>query len=62
MCAIISSMAAVDAQTGYEIGQDNVKFLGLEVHKPVFFVSSLTIIAFVAGVLGFRDAAAGVFE
>ena len=55
-------MAAVDAQTGYEIGQDNVKFLGLEVHKPVFFVSSLTIIAFVAGVLGFRDAAAGVFE
>ena len=62
MCAIISGMAAVDAQTGYEIGQDNVKFLGLEVHKPVFFVSSLTIIAFVAGVLGFRDAAAGVFE
>ena len=62
MCTIISRMAAVDTRTDYGIGQDNVKFLGLEVHKPVFFVSSLTIIAFVAGVLGFRDAAAGVFE
>ena len=51
-----------DTQTDYEIGRDNVEFLGLEVHKPVFFVSSLTIIAFVVGVLGFRDAAGGVFD
>ena len=51
-----------DTQTDYEIGRDSVEFLGLEVHKPVFFVSSLTIIAFVVGVLGFRDAASGVFD
>ncbi|MCY4572256.1 MAG: BCCT family transporter [Gemmatimonadetes bacterium] len=55
-------MASANNRTDYEIGRDNVEFLGLEVHKPVFFVSSLTIIAFVVGVLAFRDAAAGVFD
>ena len=53
---------AIAAQTDYEIGRDNVQFLGLDVHNPVFVVSSLTIIVFVAGVLAFRDAAAGVFD
>ena len=55
-------MASANNRTDYEFGRDNVEFLGLEVHKPVFFVSSLTIIAFVVGVLAFRDAAAGVFD
>ena len=55
-------MASANKQTGHEVGRDNVEFLGLEVHKPVFFVSSLTIIAFVGGVLAFRDAAGGVFD
>ena len=55
-------MASANRQTGYEAGRDNVRFLGLDVHGPVFFVSSLTIIAFVAGVLAFRDAAGGVFD
>ena len=50
------------AMTDYEFGQDNVQFLGLDVHNPVFVVSNLTIMAFVAGVLAFRDAAAGVFD
>ena len=53
---------AIAAQTDYEIGRDNVRFLGLDVHNPVFLVSSFTIIAFVAGVLAFRDAAAGAFD
>ncbi len=53
---------AIAAQTDYELGQDNVRFLGLDVHNPVFVVSSLTIIAFVAGVLVFRDAAGGAFD
>ncbi len=48
--------------TDYQLGQDNVQFLGLDVHNPVFVVSSLTIIAFVAGVLAFRDATAGIFD
>ena len=55
-------MASAAKQTGYDAGRDNVRFLGLEVHGPVFFVSSLTIIAFVVGVLAFRDAAGGVFD
>ena len=53
---------ATAVQTDYKLGRDNVQFLGLDVHGPVFAVSSLTIIAFVAGVLAFRDAAAGVFD
>ena len=55
-------MAAPDVETDYRIGQDNVEVFGVEVHNPVFFVSSLTIVAFVAAVLGFRDAAAAAFE
>ncbi len=53
---------AIAAQTDYELGRDNIKFLGLDVHNPVFVVSSLTVVAFVAGVLAFRDAAGGVFD
>ncbi len=49
------------APTDYEIGRDNIRFLGLDVH-PIFIVSSLTILAFVAGVLAFRESAAGAFD
>jgi len=59
---ILHAMASANRHTGYEAGRDNAQFLGLEVHRTVFFVSSLTIIAFVGGVLGFRDAASGVFD
>ncbi len=52
----------VAARTDYEIGRDNVQFLGLDVHNPVFVVSSLTIVTFVAGVLVFQDGAALAFE
>ena len=45
----------------YTLGQDNVQRLGLDVHNPVFFVSSLTIVAFVAGVLAFPAGAAAAF-
>ena len=49
------------APTRYKIGRDNIRPFGLDIHNPVFVVSSLTVIAFVAGTLLFRDAAAGVF-
>ncbi|MDE0620077.1 MAG: BCCT family transporter [Bryobacterales bacterium] len=49
-------------QAGFGLGRDNVQVLGLDVHNPVFVVSSLTIIAFVAGALAFRDTVAGAFE
>ena len=55
-------MATNDTQTDYRIGQDNVQFLGLDVHNPVFAVASLTIIGFVAGVLAFREAAGTAFD
>ncbi len=45
----------------YKLGQDNVQLLGLDIHNPVFVVSSLTIIAFVAGVLVFQAGAAAAF-
>ncbi len=54
-------MASANRHTDRETGRDDGKFLGLEVHKPVFLISSLFIVAFVAAVLGFRDAAGGVF-
>ncbi|MDE2964546.1 MAG: BCCT family transporter [Acidobacteriota bacterium] len=55
-------MAPSDTQTDYRIGRDNIQFLGLDIHNPVFAVSSLTIIAFVVGVLAFREDAAAVFD
>ena len=53
---------AIVRKTDSELGRHNIRPLGLDIHNPVFVVSSLTIIAFVAGVLLFRDAAAGVFD
>ena len=39
-------------ETDYEIGQDNIETnigpLGLDIHNPVFFISGLSIVAFVA--------------
>lgn len=40
-------------ETGYEVGQDNIRFLGLEMHNPVFVVSAVLILLFVAGSLLF---------
>ena len=55
-------MATPLAGTDYETGQDNVRFLGVKVHNPVFFVSSLTVVAFVVATLAFREAAGGAFD
>lgn len=33
--------------TDYQIGQDNVKMMGMDIHNPVFGISALLIIAFV---------------
>ena len=55
-------VATVGMHSDYEIGQDNIQILGLDVHNPVFVVASLTIIGFVAGVLAFRDVATAAFE
>ncbi len=53
---------ATASKTDYTLGQDNIRFLGLDVHNPVFIVSSLSIIAFSGAVLAFRAEAATAFE
>lgn len=45
----------------YEVGQDNVKPFGLDIHNPVFPVSSIAIVAFVIITLLFQDAATEFF-
>jgi len=39
----------------YEVGQDNVRFLGLDLHNPVFFVSGVVIVGFVIISLMFQE-------
>ncbi|CUB06112.1 BCCT family transporter [Marinomonas fungiae] len=39
--------------TDYKAGQDNVQFLGLDVHNPVFGISAFIIFAFVIGSIAF---------
>lgn len=45
----------------YEVGQDNVKPFGLDIHNPVFPVSSIAIVAFVIITLMFQDTATEFF-
>ena len=35
--------------TDYELGQDNIEVLGLDIHNPVFFISATLILIFVSG-------------
>jgi betaine/carnitine transporter, BCCT family len=55
-----TSQAQAIEEHGLEPGQDNVRVLGLDVHNPVFFVSAVTIIAFVIVTLIFRESAGDV--
>ncbi|AKS41228.1 BCCT family betaine/carnitine transporter [Wenzhouxiangella marina] len=34
-------------ETDYEVGQDNVTWLGLDLHNPVFVISAVLMLAFV---------------
>lgn len=38
-------------ETEFELGQDNVRAFGLEMHNPVFFISSIFIAVFVVGTI-----------
>lgn len=40
-------------ETDYEVGQDNIQAFGFDLHNPVFFISSLLILAFVIATLIF---------
>ena len=46
---------------GHEIGEQNIRFWGLDVHNPVFLVSAALVVMLVVGTLLFRQQAATVF-
>ena len=48
-------------ETDYKVGQDNVQFIGLDVHNPVFVIAATTIVLFVVFSLFFQDRAADIF-
>ncbi len=50
-----------DPDQTYEAGQDNVQFMGLDVHNPVFAISAGTILAFVFFSLVFKEQAGEFF-
>ena len=49
------------AKTDYEVGQDNVEKFGFDMHNPVFFISAVSIVAFVILSLMFQEGAATFF-
>jgi BCCT family betaine/carnitine transporter len=48
--------------TDYEIGQDNIRKWGMDIHNPVFTISSLLVLIFVIGTLMFPDPANQAFD
>lgn len=55
------AIMADESVTDYTVGQDNIQVFGLDIHNPVFVISSLVIVAFVVLVLVFQDGAAAFF-
>lgn len=60
-------MASVDDTTGsepvtdYELGSDNIRPFGLDIHNPVFVISATVIIAFVVASLSYQQESAEFF-
>ena len=52
---------SVEYTTDYEMGQDNIRPLGLDIHNPVFLISSLVIFGFVLISLANQEASAEFF-
>ncbi len=48
--------------TDYELGQDNLKRWGMDIHHPVFWISGGLVLLFVVGVLMAPEAAKGAFD
>ena len=48
-------------ETKHKAGQHNVRFWGLDIHNPVFFISTLVILVFLVGSVVAGDAAATFF-
>ncbi|MEM1352657.1 MAG: BCCT family transporter, partial [Pseudomonadota bacterium] len=50
-----------DFETEHELGQDNIRPLGLDIHNPVFIVSGVLILGFVIVALSNQEASANFF-
>jgi len=53
----MAEVSAEEFQTDYEVGQDNVRLMGMDLHNPVFFISAMLILVFVIGTLMFPETA-----
>lgn len=42
----VSEAVPLEYDTNYQVGRDNVEFIGLDVHNPVFFVSAALVLVF----------------
>ncbi|MEM6467290.1 MAG: BCCT family transporter, partial [Pseudomonadota bacterium] len=51
----------LEYSTDYEMGQDNIRPLGLDIHNPVFLISSVVIFGFVLLALANQEASAEFF-
>jgi len=49
-------------ETSYEVGQDNLRKWGMDVHHPVFWIAAGLVLIFVVGVLLAPEAAKGAFD
>lgn len=57
----LPSEESVEYSTEYEMGQDNIRPLGLDIHNPVFLISSVVIFGFVLLALANQEASAEFF-
>ncbi|SBS24626.1 Glycine betaine transporter OpuD [Marinomonas spartinae] len=50
----------LEYNTSYKVGQDNIRFLGMDILNPVFSTSALIILAFIIGTIIFPEEAKSV--
>lgn len=55
------SQGDMEFSTDYEMGQDNIRPFGLDIHNPVFVISSIVIFGFVLLALANQEASAEFF-
>ena len=48
--------------TDYEVGQDNIRSWGMDLHNPVFIISALMVLLFVIGTIMFPEPAKEAFD
>ena len=52
----------VEYNTDYEIGEDNIKLFGMDMHNPVFMFSAILILLFVIVTIMFPEASKEMWD